>query len=152
MQCPAATVFSVIAELDRMPDWYLLPTWLPEGFRIPVLSGWGDYIPNSLRASTRSQRITRIEIQSFPNRKLYYRNASYRNVDFESIFRLSDKSSTCILNWEIRYQAKRLPHILIDRMMVAPAIYSKMGKSLDLIHNLSVAKLRARSEMQPSAA
>ena len=103
---PVETVFDLVGQVDRLPEWRLTRTSLPRALRISELSSWGEQVPAADRASpNKGGSSDQVQFRSIKNRESGYRHAS-RALRYESVFRLTPFSHRpgCHLAWDVRYR------------------------------------------------
>ena len=135
IRAPADSVFHVVANVDRVPEWYRRPQRLPLG--LTVLSRWGEHVPPAWRASSGSSGRDEIRIRSINNREFAYACRNPQGLSYECVFRIASKDRECSLTWELRYQNPRVLDAVFNRVLIAQAIGDVMARSLETIRRLA---------------
>ncbi len=135
---PASVVFSLIGAAERAPVWRRGPTWLPSPLRITRLVPWGESAAGRKRyPGIRLTGPEEILVRHLKDREFGYRSVRRHDFSFESTFRLAPEEGKCLLTWEIRYRAYRLPDVL-GTLAIEAGAKKSMQNSLALIQRLSL--------------
>ncbi len=140
IKAPASSVFDVIGNVERIPDWYRRPGLLPPKLSRNQLSRWGEHIPREWRVDSSNGESSQITIHWVKNREFVYSCRSRDGMRYDCIFRIAPKDRESTLVWEVRYQPRRW----VDAMfhdLTARQISEVMKKSLDTIRRLSESPL-----------
>jgi hypothetical protein len=135
IQAPSSRVFDIIANVDRVPEWYRRPGLVPVGFT--VLSRWGEHIPREWRVQNGHAKSDEIRIRWMHNREFTYTCENPRGLSYECIFRIASKDRECTLTWDLRYRNPRVVDAVFNRVLIAQAIGDVMSRSLVTIRRLA---------------
>ncbi len=139
IRAPASRVFAVVANVERMPEWYRRPQWFPREFGFTTLSRWGEHIPHRWRVQGAGTSSDEIRIRCIHNREFSYVCRSRHGLSYECHFRIAAKDRECSLTWELRYQNPRLLDAAFNRAIIAQATEEVMARSLGTISRLAEA-------------
>jgi uncharacterized protein YndB with AHSA1/START domain len=134
IKAPSSRVFDIIANVDRIPEWYRRPR-LPVGFT--VLSRWGEHIPREWRLQNGGASSDEIRIRWIHNREFSYTCRNPHGLSYECTFRIASKDRECSLTWELRYRNPRVLDAVFNRVLIAQATAEVMSRSLQTICRLA---------------
>jgi len=150
---PVETVFDLIVQIDRLPEWRLTRTSLPRALRLSELSSWGEQVPAADRASpNKGGGNDQVQFRSIKNRESGYRHAS-RALRYESVFRLTPLTHRpgCHLAWDVRYRLLRPVDAILSPWVAATETGPGMEVSLQAIRCMAESVVERPTWQKPRA-
>jgi hypothetical protein len=150
---PAPTVFDLIGQIDRLPEWRLTRTSLPRALWLSELSSWGEQVPAADRACpNKGGGNDQVQFRSIKNRESGYRHAS-RALRYESVFRLTPFSHRpgCHLVWDVRYRLLRPVDAIMSPWVAAQETGAGMEVSLQAIRRVAESVAERPTWQKPRA-
>ncbi len=135
---PVDVVFKVVSSQAGSPVWRRRPFWLPPPMRFTLMTASEKHrYDTGWSKGCKLQGPEEIRIRDLKNREFGYQSVRRNDFSYESIFRFVPEDGKCLLVWEVRYQAHRLPDLL-GRPLLDAAVRNGMAGSLEWIRRLAL--------------